>query len=78
MGATATQEPSGLHRTYLTPVQVAGMIPGLTTGRLAMWRYEGKGPRFRKLGRTVLYALDEVEAWIESTTRQSTADTDHR
>lgn len=72
MSGTATSQP-GLKRTYLTPQQLAAMLPGVTTGKLAMWRYEGKGPQFRKLGRTVLYALDEVEAWIESTTRQSTA-----
>tara|TARA_B100000378_G_scaffold186844_1_gene151529 strand:+ start:472 stop:702 length:231 start_codon:yes stop_codon:yes gene_type:complete len=73
MSGTATQGEPALQRTYLTPQQLAAMLPGVTTGRLAMWRYEGKGPKFRKLGRTVLYALDEVEAWIESTTRQSTA-----
>ncbi|HEX5858691.1 MAG TPA: hypothetical protein VFY91_11345 [Microbacterium sp.] len=36
----------------------------MTKNTLAMWRYEHKGPRYCKLGRKVVYALDELEAWI--------------
>ncbi|NYE18114.1 helix-turn-helix transcriptional regulator [Microbacterium immunditiarum] len=76
MATPTTSRANELSHTYLSPEQVARMLPGITTARLAMWRYEGKGPKFRKAGRSVLYALDEVEAWIESTVRQSTSDDD--
>ena len=28
------------------------------------WRHVGKGPKSFKVGRRVLYALEDVEAWI--------------
>ena len=39
-----------------------------------MWRHEGKGPRYRKLGRIVLYAADEVDEWVDAGTREGTSD----
>ena len=50
------------------------MLPGISKGTLAMWRHEGRGPRYRKLGRIVIYALDEVEEWIEAGIREGTSD----
>ena len=39
------------------------------------WRVTGAGPSFRKLGRgRVLYDRRDVEAWLEASTRRSTAD----
>jgi len=35
----------------------------ITVGTLANWRSSGKGPRFIKFGRRVLYPLDSVEAY---------------
>ena len=29
------------------------------------WRHVGKGPKSFKVGRRVLYAIEDVEAWIE-------------
>jgi excisionase family DNA binding protein len=73
--ATTTQKvQTGLSHTFLSPEEVAGMLPGISKGTLAMWRHEGRGPRYRKLGRIVLYALDEVEAWIEAGVRDGTSD----
>jgi len=64
----------GLSHTFLSPEEVAAMLPGISKGTLAMWRHEGRGPRYRKLGRIVLYALDEVEEWIEAGIREGTSD----
>ena len=36
------------------------------------WRHQGTGPRAVKIGRRVLYALDDVEAWIAA--RREAAD----
>ena len=33
---------------------------------LATWRHLCKGPRYYKVGRSVFYDLDEVDAWFES------------
>lgn len=66
--------PVELKHRYLSPQQVADQLPGITTGTLAMWRHEGKGPRYRKLGRIVLYTADEVDEWVDAGTREGTSD----
>lgn len=38
-------------------------------GTLANWRAKGGGPRFIKLGRSVLYPLNEVEAFEQDRLR---------
>lgn len=65
---TSPDSPS-LSHTYLTPIEVVELIPGLSVKKLAEWRYERRGPRYRKLGRVVLYALDELEEWIEASAK---------
>jgi predicted DNA-binding transcriptional regulator AlpA len=30
------------------------------------WRHVGKGPKSFKVGRRVLYAVEDVEAWLEA------------
>ncbi len=53
-----------LSHQFLAPDEVAALLPGVTRNTLAMWRYEHKGPKYYKLGRKVVYALDDVEAWV--------------
>ena len=57
----------------MTPDELAAYA-GTKTTTLAHWRYIGKGPRFVKIGRSVRYRAEDVRAWLESQTRQSTAD----
>jgi hypothetical protein len=64
MTTLAGTEAAQLSHHYLSPEQVAELLPGVTKNTLAMWRYERKGPNYYKLGRKVVYALDELEAWI--------------
>lgn len=72
---TVTNPPvGGLTHSYLSPAQVAELIPGLTVKTLAEWRYERRGPRYRKLGRLVVYALDELEEWIEASAKLGESD----
>lgn len=48
---------------YLTTEEVAGLLRApLETVRY--WRHIGKGPRSFKIGRRVLYAREDVEAFI--------------
>lgn len=35
----------------------------VTVGTLANWRSQGAGPRFTKIGNTVLYARADIEAY---------------
>lgn len=51
-----------LSHELLSPDQVAALLPGVTKGTLAMWRYEHKGPKYYKLGRKVVYALKRLDA----------------
>lgn len=43
----------------------------LTT--LSQWRWNGKGPKYIKLGRHILYRLPDVERFEEKKLRQNTA-----
>ena len=66
--------------TESTPSQVLHLTARETAARwklnvvtLANWRVQGKGPKFIKLGRRVLYPLGEIEAYEQSQLRQNTA-----
>jgi predicted site-specific integrase-resolvase len=41
---------------------------------LERWRWEGKGPRFLKIGGRAIYRLEDVEAYEAEQLRTSTAD----
>lgn len=41
---------------------------------LRQWRWKGKGPKFIKIGRSVLYRLTDIEAFEEQQCRNSTSD----
>lgn len=42
-------------------------------GTLATWRVQGRGPKFIKSGKRVLYPVKEVEAWESDNLKRSTA-----
>lgn len=74
MSTTISPKPPSLGHTYLSPEEVAELLPGLTVKKLAEWRYERRGPRYRKIGRLILYALDELEEWIEASAKLGESD----
>jgi hypothetical protein len=56
----------------LTEQEAAQSI--LSTPRtMARWRSTGTGPRFVKVGRRVVYRVQDLEAWLDRQTRTSTA-----
>lgn len=67
-----TDTETRLAHRYLTPEEVEEALPTLSTKRLAYWRHTGVGPRYRKAGKSVLYVLDEVIDWLESSARHGT------
>jgi len=61
---------------YRTTAQLADMIH-VQPQTLRKWRITGSGPRFIRLGGKygrVLYRLADVESWLSSQMRRSTAD----
>lgn len=52
--------------TFLTPEEVAERYRGsVSVGTLRNWRAMKIGPSFVKIGKAVLYRVDELEAWDE-------------
>jgi predicted site-specific integrase-resolvase len=47
---------------------------GVSQRTLERWRWLGFGPRYIKIGGRVVYRADEIEAFEERQTRQSTSD----
>lgn len=46
----------------------------LPTTTLNQWRWNGRGPRYVKLGRRVMYRIQDVEAFEAQRLRQHTAE----
>jgi predicted site-specific integrase-resolvase len=58
----------------LVPETLAARLLGLSVKTLRRWRWAGKGPAFRKIGRAVRYANSDLEAYIVEARRTSTSD----
>lgn len=52
----------------------AGRFLGLSGRTLEKHRVYGTGPRYRKIGGRVVYALDDLRAWADRGLRTSTSD----
>jgi hypothetical protein len=64
-----TPQPANV---FLDPPSLADRWErAVTIGTLAKWRMRGDGPRFLKIGRSVLYPLQAVEAWEAEHMRQA-------
>jgi len=60
--------------TFLNAKQAADYL-GLKPNTLAKMRVYGNGPKYRKHGFRVLYALGDLNAWSEASSRISTSQT---
>ena len=65
---TTEYRPVAQGEQYLSPAQVASLLPGLTENALAIRRHRHKEPAFCRFGRTVVYPLTELQAWIAAST----------
>ena len=52
----------------------AATLLGVKKNTLEVWRYKGTGPRFVKCGSRVVYRLRDINDYLDSRTRKSTAD----
>ena len=60
------------HTKLLTNAQTAALI-GVRPNTLEIWRIQGKGPAYRKVGRLVRYVEAEVLSWLDDQMRQNTS-----
>src|SRR5580704_7364911 len=58
---------------YLTNAEAAAFLR-LSPRTLEKQRVIGGGPRFRKFGRRVLYAIDDLEAWADERSFANTSE----
>ena len=69
-----TDDPNTKRPTFLNPKQAAEFL-GLKPNTLAKMRVYGNGPKYRKHGFRVLYALDDLIEWSDRSSRHSTSET---
>lgn len=60
-------------KVYYTPSELAELW-NVSENTLRKWRWEGKGPRFVKLGAKVVYRHTDIEAYSEQNVFASTTD----
>lgn len=68
------EAPQAPNRYLRTPE--AGRHLGLSGRTLEKHRTYGTGPRYRKIGGRVVYALSDLEAWADQGAQTSTTDPD--
>ena len=62
-----------MQSNLVTTTQAAEYLGGLKPNTLEGWRVQGTGPRYRKIGRLVRYALHDLDGYIAEQIRQSTS-----
>ena len=69
MNTPASMQSKG--RKALAKVSEVAEYLGTSPSQLARLRFEGKGPTYVKLGRSVRYRWGDVEAWVAAGTRET-------
>ena len=64
---------AGLPQRYLRTPDAARLV-GLSIRTLEKHRIYGTGPRYSKLGGRVVYAVDDLQSWVQSAAKASTSD----
>ncbi|MDU1671924.1 MAG: helix-turn-helix domain-containing protein [Bradyrhizobium sp.] len=64
---------AGLPPRFLRTPEAARYL-GLSGRMLEKHRTYGTGPTYRKIGGRVVYALEDLKAWVDRGTKTSTAD----
>ncbi len=58
---------------FLTPQNLA-LRWSLAPHTLSQWRWNGNGPQYLKIGKRILYLLDDVEAFEQKMLRRHTSE----
>jgi excisionase family DNA binding protein len=64
----AAQPPPAPPTSSLIREKEAAQYLGVRVPTLANWRHYGKGPNYRKVGRSCLYSHDDLDAWLDAQT----------
>ena len=74
MAARAVEGLRGMGpKLYLTETEVSDVI-NVPRRTLQAWRYQGRGPRYVKLGGAVRYRITDLEKYLAMSTRTTTDD----
>ena len=57
-------------------VRDAAQFMGVSKGWLDKKRGEGGGPKFSRVGRSIVYSLDDLEKWVAERSVSSTSQAD--
>jgi hypothetical protein len=60
-------------KKYLTPDEASQLI-GAAKQTMARWRVEGIGPQFIRVGRKIMYAVEDLILWMNSRRVSSTSE----
>jgi predicted DNA-binding transcriptional regulator AlpA len=71
--APATLDALDARSTTVPPEDAARRL-GIEESTLANWRWNGRGPRYVRVGRRVRYRLADLAEWLDQQTRRSTSD----
>jgi hypothetical protein len=63
------------HQQEYVRMRAAARYLSLSPRTLEKLRVTGAGPQYFKMGRAVLYAIGDLEAWLAGNRRCSTSDT---
>lgn len=74
--AAAAVTPTARPQRYLTNDEAADYLR-LSPRTLEKQRVIGGGPKFRKFGRRVMYALADLDAWADSRSFEATSDPEY-
>jgi excisionase family DNA binding protein len=59
------RQPSDALEPLLTTAELANYL-GVPVATIYDWRVDGKGPRGIRIGRSVKFAVSDVQAWIDA------------
>ena len=74
--AVPAATPSAQPQRYLTNDEAAGYLR-LSPRTLEKQRVIGGGPKFRKFGRRVMYAVADLDAWADQRSFEATSDPEY-
>lgn len=57
----------------ITTEQAAEYLGNLKHNTLEVWRVQGIGPVYKKIGRLVRYSIDDLDSYLVAQTRNSTS-----
>lgn len=57
----------------LTTKQAAALL-NIKPGTMAIWRLQGKGPRYLKISKAVRYSVNDLNEFIDQSVRASTSE----